>query len=259
MPKFKFLFTLIILIHITQTFIIAKEKIKDERRFQLGFGFVIGSHNYLGLRESQKMIQAIDNGNDYDYPGLSKKEKEAFNNLDGGMKRAIVVANLLGAFEYGLQTRILWRILLAEIDLIILPFDSAYNGRVDLVISPMLGIRAPLAIMPYLIGGIIFTFSFYQNNFSTKEKWKSSWAHTDNFVFRPGLNIKAGIDFKIPAYLKVPKFSIGAYYQYTIKDFEEFSGWYNQFIDNGSTTWEAATNILSAQSRVGISLCFYLF
>ena len=98
-----------------------------------------------------------------------------------------------------------------------------------------------------------FTFSFYPSEFTKLENWKGRWAATDNFAFRPGINLRAGLDFKFKG------FSIGAYYQYTIKDFQEFTGWYYAIVSEGLTQQQAAGMIFGAQSRFGASLCWYVF
>lgn len=231
----------------------AKSKKSDEKRFQLGIGLMASTGNLLGLIESARMYNAISKGDKYDYPGLSKQEKDSLNSLNGAMQRAILVANILGSMEYGIQLRVLWHMLMVNCDVVLLPFDGSYNGRLDFMITPSVGIRAPFWLMPYLLVGMTMTFSFYPDEFTDKENWKGEWAATDNFVFRPGMNFRAGLDFKFKS------FSIGAYYQYTIKDFQEFSLWYNDIVDNGMTAADAAGKIFGAQSRFGAAMCFYLF
>ena len=225
----------------------------DEKRFQLGFGGVVSTSNILGLIESAKMFKSIKSGNDYDYPGISPEEQQALKDLDGAMQRAILVANILGAMEYGLQFRILWHVLMVEADLFVLPFDGSYNGRVDLLFTAMAGVRAPFWIMPYLLCGANFTFSFYPKEFATVENWKGDWAATENFCFRPGLNVRVGLDIKFKS------FSIGGYYQYCIKDFQEFSNWFEDLKASNVTPAAAAGMIFGSQSRFGVALCWYIF
>lgn len=249
----KILGVIIILVLVLSVSIHAKSQKRDEKRFQLGFGAIVSTGNLLGIIESVKMSQAIQSGNDYDYPGISKEESEALNNLDGAMQRAILVANILGSMEYGFQFRLLWNILMVEADLFVLPFDGSYNGRVDMLLQVMAGVRAPFWIMPYIIGGANFTFSFYPGQFTTLENWKGRWAATDNFAFRPGFNLRTGLDFKFKG------FSIGAYYQYTVKDVQEYTLWYDAIVNAGIAPNKAVGMIFGAQSRFGVSLCWYIF
>ncbi len=251
--KIKIFAIIFLLVLVLSSSVFAKSQKRDEKRFQIGFGAIISTSNLLGLIESAKMAQAIKDNNDYDYPGITEEEKAALQSLNGAMQRAILVANILGAMEYGVQLRILWHILMVETDLVLLPFDGSYNGRLDFSWAVMAGIRCPFFIMPYFLAGVNFTFSFYPKEFTEKENWKGDWAATDNFVFRPGLNLRAGLD------LKFKNFSIGGYYQYSIKDFQEFSLWYNKIVDEGINKSDAVGMILGSQSRFGVALCFYPF
>ena len=117
----------------------------------------------------------------------------------------------------------------------------------------MIGVRGPFFIMPYIIGGLAFTFSFYPSEYTSIEEWKGDWAATSNFAFRPGINTRIGLD------LKFPKLSIGAYYQWTVKDFQEFSSWYWHIMNVGYSNAEAIGKIIAGQSRFGISICLYPF
>lgn len=243
----------LLLMFLLSTSIFAKSQKRDEKRFQLGFGAIVSTSNILGMIESVKMARAIQTDTNYAYPGISDEEAAALNELDGAMQRAILVANILGAMEYGFQFRLLWHVLMVEADLFVLPFDGSYNGRVDMLVLAMAGVRAPFWIMPYLIGGVNFTFSFYPNEFATIENWKDRYAATDNFAFRPGMVWRAGLDFKFKG------FSIGAYYQYTVKDFQEYTNWYNAIVSEGIPKERAAGMIFGAQSRFGASLCWYIF
>lgn len=242
---------LIVMIAMTGT-LSAKSEMKKETRFQIGFGLIVNTSNLLGLIESVKMYNAMVNGATYNYPGLTQEQQDAMNKINGAMQRALLVANILGGMEYGLQMRILWQIMMIETDLTVLPLDGSYNGRLDMVLSVMGGIKAPFFIMPYLLAGVDFTFSFYPNQFASLENWKDRWAATDNFAFRPGLNIKAGLD------LKFPNFSIGGYYQYTIKDFQEFTLWYEKLKEANISASDAAGMIFGAQSRFGIAVSLYI-
>lgn len=233
--------------------IFAKTKKEDEQRFQLGMGITLSSCNLLNLIEDAKLYESIKNDTDYSFTGLDEDEQEALNEISGAMKRAILVANILGGMEYGLQFRILYKIMLFETDVTLLPFDGSYNGRIDLLLSPMIGVRAPFFIMPYIITGVCFTFQFYPSEFTSKEEWKGDWAATNNFAFRPGLNTRIGLD------LKIKGFSIGAYYQWTVKDFQEFTSWYWHIVDTGYSGVEAGWKIFAAQSRFGIAISLYVF
>ena len=230
-----------------------KSKQSNEKNLQFGIGLSISTSNLLSLIESAEIYQATKNDTDYNFPGVTEEEQEALKNLDSGMKRAILIANILGGMEYGIQTRVLWNTLMIEADLTLLPFDASYNGRLDLMLTPMIGIRAPFFIMPYALAGVAFTFSFYPDGFAEKEVWRGDWATTDNFVFRPGINIKLGVD------LKIKRFSIGAYYEYTVKDFQEYGSWWWHIVNAGYSQAEASGKILAAQSRFGIAACFYIF
>ena len=248
--KFLFIIVLLILVQFT-TFSITKKF--NEQKLQFGFGIMASSCNLLNLIENAKLYESVKNDTDYYFPGIDDEEQEALQELDGGMKRAILVANILGGLEYGAQFRILYNIVMFETDLIFLPFDGSYNGRLDLLLTPMVGIRAPFFIMPYLIAGLALTFSFYPSEFTCIEEWKGDWAATSNFAFRPGINTRIGLD------LKIEGFSIGAYYQWTVKDFQEFSSWHWHIMNAGYSSIEAAGRILAAQSRFGISICLYPF
>ncbi len=247
------LFLLFFLIIIIPFSIYSKAQKSDEQRFQLGFGIMASTGNLLNLIEDIKLYESVKNDTDYNFPGVDDEEQEALQELDGAMKRAILVANILGSLEYGINFRVLYKIMLFETDLILLPFDSSYNGRFDILLSPMIGVRAPFFIMPYIITGVCFTFSFYPSEFTSIEEWKGGWAATNNFAFRPGLNTRIGLDFKIKG------FSIGAYYQWTVKDFQEFTSWYWHIVNSGYSNLDATWKILAAQSRFGITISLYLF
>lgn len=228
-----------------------------EMRFQLGIGGYVNTSNILGLIENVRMTQALEGGGDYNYPGIDQEEREALENLNLAMRRGIMIANILGGLEYGIKTRILWNILIAEADLSLVPYNGSYNGRLDFAVSAGIGVRAPFFIMPYFTVGPMFTFSFYPSEFTKYESWKSNYGGFGNFVFRPGLNSRLGLD------LKFKKWSFGLYYQYTIRDFQEFTGWYSQLVDSMGNTQqaraEAAGMIFGAQSKFGAHMTFYLF
>lgn len=243
----------LILILTFSTLSFAKSQQSDELRFQMGFGLMVSTSNLLGIIENINIYNAIVNDQDYHYPGLTKKEQNALNELNGNMQRAIVVANILGAMEYGLSFRMLWHILMSEIDLVLLPFGGSYNGRLDLELAPMIGIRAPFWLMPYIMAGVIFTFSFYPDKICEIENWKTRWAATNHFAYRPGVNVRVGLD------LKFKGFSFGAYAQWTVKDVQEFSSWYWHLVNAGNRSAEAVLKIFESQCRIGATVNFYLF
>jgi len=251
MRRTKFYIILVLILILFSTFTFAKEKKYDEMSLQFGFGGFIGTSSLLGIIESIEIYRSIRDETDYNYPGLDDEEKEALQNLNGNMQRAILVANILGSLEYGLSFRLLWHVLMVQSDIILLPFDGSYNGRLDLLVTPMIGVRFPWIVMPYIMMGMVFTFSFYPSEFTSIENWKTKWAATDNFAFRPGIVLRAGVDFKLP------NFSIGAFGEYIVKDFQEFTSWYWHITNEGYTGAQAVGKIVASQFRAGISAYFY--
>lgn len=248
--KIKTVFLVLLLTGVLLMPLFSKSESNDEMNFQIGVGGLISTSNLLGLIESVKLYNAMVNNETYNYPGLTPAQQAALKSINGSMARAIMIANILGAMEYGVSARFLWNILISEVDLDLLPLDGSYNGRLDLMLSPMIGIRSPWFIQLYAMVGVPFTFSFYPNNI-TIESWKIRWAATDHFAFNIGIIARLGLD------LKFKSFSIGGYYQYTVKDFQEFIGWYNAFRDIGVSPGEAAGKIFAAQSRFGVALSYY--
>jgi hypothetical protein len=233
----------------------------DERRFQLGIGFLMSTSNLFALIEDVRMAQDLEAGRSYNAPNLTESQKDAITNLPSNMRRGIYVSNILASMEYGIKTRLLWQLLMVESDLIFLPYDSSYNGRMDLEWTADIGVRCPWFIMPYFLAGMNFTFSWYPTDVKYIDDWKTKYGYSGIFVWRPGINIKTGLDFKWRS------FSIGVYYQYTIKDFEEFTGFWsvlynsldNGIIDQNSARSQAAWYVFAAQSRFGISMIWYIF
>lgn len=236
----------------------------NELRFQLGFGGFVNTSNLMGLIENAKMIEKINNSSSNpDIYGLTDEQKEAFGKISNGMQTAVIVANMLGGFEYGLKLRMLWHVIIADVDFNILPLDGSYNGRFDMMLSANLGVRAPFWIMPYATMGATFTFSFYSPNvdfsnpdtYKNADAWKNyAYGAFKNFVFRPGINTRLGLEFKFKG------FSIGGYYQWTVKDFDEFKGFYLELVNNvGRDQASAVGTILGYQSRFGLDFVFYLF
>ncbi|MCG8570301.1 MAG: hypothetical protein MJB14_09190 [Spirochaetes bacterium] len=258
----KLIIVALILTLLASTSLFAKTKKTDEKRFQLGFGITASTGSILTLIDNIQMVRSIKNS-DQDYPGLSDEEAKALNTLSSTMQKSIMVANILGSFEYGAQMRIKWHMLLAHADLIFLPNDYSKNGRFDFLVGMNVGIRAPFFIQPYLTAGINFTFSWYPKfddaDFKVPETWKGSWGTVDNFMFRPGMNVVAGLD------IKFKRLSLGVYYKYTIKDFGEFSAWFSDLTDDlkdadyANAQAKAAGMIFGYQSRFGAAITLYVF
>ncbi|HNZ27490.1 MAG TPA: hypothetical protein PKK13_09695, partial [Spirochaetota bacterium] len=195
MKRKKFLLVMLLLLLTFSTF--AKSNIDLKRMllgFKFGIGFSVQTPNMLGLIESAKMYEAINKGEDYNYPGLTDEQKDALKSLDVGMQSAIITANILAGLEYGVKFRFMYHMLIADADLAFLPFDGSYNGRIDLGLSLNAGIRAPFFIQPYLMTGILFNFSFYPDEFLKVEEWKSNYAGFKNFLFRPGMHFRLGLE-----------------------------------------------------------------
>jgi len=254
----KILFLVVVFALLLNVCIFSKTKKSDESRFQMGFGVMVSTSNLLSLIETSKLFSAIENGEKYNFPGLPEDVSIQFNNVAKNLGRAMLVANIIGGLEYGVNYRILYQAFIFDSNLILLPFDGSYNGRLDFLVSMNIGLRAPFWIMPYIDAGVNFTFSWYPENVTNIDSWKS-WGVFNNFVFRPGLNVRTGLD------IKFRHFSIGAYYQYTIKDFEEFGGWFNKIAADlsGQNYADAQTRalglIFASQSRFGVCLSWYIF
>ena len=222
----------------------------DTKSFHFGFGATATTGNLLGLIESAKLYDTLHNNTAYDYPGLTDEQKQAVAKLNKGMTSALIAANILASMEYGLRTRLMYHVFISDIDLVFLPCDGTYNGRFDFQLVPQVGVRLPWFIMPYITMGPTFTFSFYPDKVANIENWKTNAGYgvVDNFVFRPGLNVKVGLD------LNFRRVMVGAFYQYEIKDFAEFTDYYNTIVDGGFSSSEAMGKIFGYQSRFGVSL-----
>ncbi len=232
-----------------------KNWLQKELGFNIGFGGFANTTNLMGLIESGRMATAMNEGKEYDFPGLSDEQKTAFNNMSKAMGQAMIVANILASMEYALKVRITANIFIADIDVTFLPLDGSYNGRFDISLTTSAGIRAPFFLMPYITIGANFLFSIYPEDYKSIETWKASWGAAGRFVFRPGIVGRAGLD------IKLGKFAIGAYYQYTVKDFEEFGTFFTSLLNDAYSgdTAKAVGAIMGYQSRFGVSLLFYLF
>jgi hypothetical protein len=234
----------------------AKSRKTSEMRFQFGLGVYTNTNNILGLVENARMAESVESGSTYSFPGITPAQSSAFQTLDANLQRAVYISNILGGMEYGIKARVLWGLLIAEADVSLVPLNGSYNGRFDLGINTGVGIRAPFWIQPYATVGPMFTFSWYPDDVSTIEPWKTAYAAVNNFAFRPGLQSRLGLDFKFK------RFSIGAYYQYQVKDFQEFTDWYGEIynslgsIENAKA--RAAGMVVAAQSRIGASLVWYI-
>ena len=238
--------------------VFGKTKKSDENRFQMGFGAMVSTSNLLSIIETSKLYKAMEEGGTYTFPGLSSDQSTALGDMQKNIGRAILIANILGGLEFGINYRVLCNAFMFDSNLIILPFDGSYNGRFDFLVTANIGVRAPFWIMPYINAGVNFTFSWYPENVANIDSWKT-WGVFNNFVFRPGLNVRAGLD------IKFRHFSIGAYYQYTIKDFDEFGAWLNTMKDNlvgqnyADAQAQAVGLVLASQSRFGVCLSWYVF
>jgi hypothetical protein len=222
----------------------------DTKKLHFGVGLTATTGNLLGLIENGKLYNTLYNNQAYDYPGLTDAQKAAVTNMNKGMLSALMAANILASMEYGLRTRIMYHVFMSDIDLIFLPCDGSYNGRFDFEIVPAFGVRMPWFIMPYITAGPTFTFSFYPDKVENIENWKNKAGYgvVNNFVFRPGLNVRVGLD------LNFRRVTIGAFYQYEIKDFAEFTDYYNSIIASGFSQNDAAGKIFGYQSRFGASI-----
>ncbi len=252
--KFKRVVIVLLLIFVLLFSLSAKSKFdwkKEMLGFKLGLGFLVNTSNLLGLIESANMAKAVESSSTYDFPGLTDSQKDAFKNLDKAMQYTIIAANIVGAMEYGFKFRIMYHVLIADADLTLLPFDGSYNGRVDLQLSVSAGVRVPFFIMPYITMGFLSTFSFYPDEFIKVEEWKQNYAGFANFAFRPGMVSRVGLGLNFPA------FSMGLYYQWTVKDFYEYVGFWNE-LANSSTPADAAGKIFGYQSRFGFEMVWYL-
>ncbi len=245
----------------TITFVNAKAEpgqfFKDEMtKFHFGVGVNVNTSSLLGIYYNALLYQADKQGGTFNLPGLTYQDVAKYKELNESMKTGILISNILGTLEYGLKFRFMWNILIAEADLNLLPMEGTYNGKLDFSVNMGVGVRLPFWIMPYIMVGPLFTFSFYPDEFIKVESWKSNWGGVGNFLFRPGLSIKAGLDFKFKT------FSIGAYYSYSIKDFDEFTKFYNVIIagnigDSDAEKTEAIGMVFGKQSKFGIVLVIY--
>lgn len=239
-----------IMLLLASSLLYSKSKKNDEKRFQLGAGVNISTANLFGLIHSIKMTT----NKDYTSLGLSQ---QASDELPDNIKQTIMIANIFASMEYAIQLRMLAHAVMIEADLIFLPVDNAASGRFDMLLTVNLGLRAPFWLMPYITAGANFTFSWYPGRVVDIENWRSTYGRNiaENFAWSPGINLKIGLD------LKFKQFSAGVYYQYMVKDFNEFSKKFKRvFMDMTNSDSSSAFGMLfGSQSRFGVSVCWYLF
>jgi len=241
---------LIMLLFLMTGIVNAKSKKSDEKRFQFGIGILMSTSNLFGLIHSAKMAYEGDMSS----TGITKTVADQ---LPMNVRQTVLVANIFASMEYAMQVRILVNIFMSEADIIFLPMDSAANGRFDVMMTVNAGVRLPFWIMPYAMAGVNFTFSWYPGRVVDFENWRTTYGANifENFAWSPGMNIKLGLD------VKFRNFSVGAYYVYMIKDFNEFGGKVKQVAEdmaNGDFN-TAGGMIFGSQSRFGASVCWYLF
>lgn len=229
----------------------AKKVKKDEKRFQFGIGLHVNSLNFSGMNQVYDIFQSIKDDEDYDYPGISDLEEDSIHNLSNWMQNDILASYILRNQEYGMHIRILWNVLIFETDFDFLPMDYTNSERSNIMLAPMIGIRYPSFIMPYIMIGPNLNVGFETTD---KGSWHDKINTVKNsLIFTPGLILKTGLDFK------AQYFSIGLYYQYRLKDFNELTYWYSIFNEGGISNTEAFWNIVGSQSRIGITFSVYFF
>ena len=225
-----------------------KEK-KDEKRFQFGIGMHINSLSFSGMSEARDILNSIKNDNDYTYPGINEDMENNLQSLDKWMQKDILAGYIMRNQEYGIHLRILWHVLIFETDFTLLPMDYTKSERSNIMIAPMIGLRYPHFVMPYLMIGPNLNIGFETDDSGT---WQDRIHYIKNsLIVRPGLILKTGVD------LKADYFSIGLYYQYRMKDFNEVNYWYSEFIDGCITGTDAFWNIIGSQSRIGLTFSVY--
>ena len=227
-----------------------KEK-KDEKRFQFGIGMHVNSLNFTGMNEVYNIFNSIKNDEDYTYPGISEEKEDSIQNLDSSMQKDILAGYIMRNQEYGFHLRILWNALIFETDFTLLPIDYTNNERSNIMVAPMIGLRYPYFIMPYFMVGPNLNIAVATDNSGT---WKDKIDYIkNNLIITPGLIFKTGVDFK------VDYFSIGLYYQYRMKDFNEINYWYSIFQEGAISNTDAFWNIIGSQSRIGLTFSVYFF
>ncbi len=231
--------------------------LRDEmNNVHFGVGVNINTSSLISIYYNALLYEADKNGGTFNLPGMTYADVAAYKGLSESMKTGVLISNILSTLEYGIKFRVMWNVLIGEADLNILPMEGTYNGKLDFSMNFNVGVRLPFWIMPYVMMGPMFTFSFYPEEFIKVESWRSNWGGFQNFLFRPGLNIKAGLDFKFKT------FSIGAYYSYSIKDFDEFTNFFDTIVlgnigDSDEEIQEAVGMVFGRQSKFGIAFIIY--
>lgn len=232
------------------------KKKKDEKRFQLGFGVFVNSNDMYTLYQNIMRYKAIKNGKDYSYPALSHRERDALLSTPKYMQETVLGEYGFKTMEYGVQLRLLWNYLISETDFTFLPVDYSNNLRTDLMLTPMIGVRYPYFIMPYLMIGPNFSYGFNPDKLSdiNMNNWKTKINSFNNSgIFTVGIASKAGVD------LKFDNFSVGLYYQFRVKDFADLNYWYSLYKSGDISGGQAFANALGQSSRFGISAVLYIF
>jgi|GEM_PF-824269 len=228
-----------------------KEKL-DERRFQFGIGTSITTSTIYDMYKNADIFKAIKNGDDYSYSYIDKDEDDHILSLNGDMQKAVLANHILKSLVYGIQFRFLWKVFMTEIDINVLPANYNYGNRTEISLTPMTGLRIPFVVMPYFLIGPTFTAGFYYDNYlKDRDDSNEIQAIKDNIRFLVGLSAKIGLD------LKFDYFSIGIFYQYTIKNVGEIVDLYNTFNNDDLSREEIFKNILGSQSRFGLSMSIY--
>jgi hypothetical protein len=175
--------------------------------------------------------------------------EDSIQGLDGWMQEDILAGYIMRNQEYGINFRVLWNLLIFETDFTILPMDYTNSERSNIMIAPMIGIRLPRFVMPYIMVGANLNFSFATGDEGTVFD-KANYT-ANSVIVQPGLILKTGVDFKTDF------FSIGLYYQYRMKDFNEVNYWYSTFQEGGISSADAFWNVIGSQSRIGIIFSVY--
>lgn len=231
------------------------ERIKNnnEKEFQIGFGVILNSPTISIMKDIKKTRKSIKTNEDYSYSGLSDEEMESILSLDNSMQNDLLFINILKSMEYGLQLRIMHKILITETDISLLPYNYYADRNMQVQLSVTAGVRCPFLIMPYFLAGPVFTVDFNPNEIRNEynKKGKIS-AFKKKLIFNLGLNIKTGLD------VKLKRFSVGLYYQFKMTGLETFGYWYNQIKGNNISLFKAFKNIISDFSCFGMSFCWYI-
>jgi hypothetical protein len=223
---------------------------KDDLNFHFQIGAYLNTCNFMNVMEDIRMGRAIISNSEYINVGMTKDQAKEYVDMPKSIKTGVMIANIVGSFEFGFKYRVKWNVLLFDSDVSILFYDGSYNSRLDFEFSNDIGIRMPYWIMPYASCGPNYTLSFYQNYFDLVEDWRTHYLAYQNVMYRIGFHARLGVDFNLK------KFSIGLYYQYTIKDFDEFGGFCFAQIYVKNNFACAAIGIFAYQSRLGVSLLF---